>query len=117
MPAVALPAVGRPTRTCAADLIALAAFVAQAAAADVVHRHPVADLRGPDARSDRDDLTAGLVSRHHSGVGLGTGADVLAVDRADVAAADRRRPHRQHHLAVARRRIGQLAKLDGAVTG
>ena len=83
----------------AADQVAAAALLADPAAGDVVDHHPVAHGEPPAARADRDDLAARLVPGDDALVGLRPVAEVLAVDRPDVAAADRRRLHRQQHLA------------------
>ena len=100
--AVALPPVGRAGVVGAADLVAVAALVAQPAADDVVNHHPVAEPEVAAPWSHLDDLAAGFVAGDHAAVGLGAVAEVLAVDRADVAPADRRGPHPQQHLTVSR---------------
>ena len=68
-----------------------------------------------DALADRDDLAGRLVARDHAAIPLGAHAEVLPVDRADVAAADRRGLHREHDLTVPRGRVGELADVDLAV--
>ena len=83
----------------------------------MVEQHAIAGTKARAPRADRDDLAARLVTRDHAAVRLGASADVLAVDRADVAAADRRRLHAHHDLSVARHGVSDLAKLDAAIAG
>ena len=115
MAAVALPAVGGPGRCGAADRVADAALVAGAAAGDVVDRDALADLERRHPGPELDDVPAGLVAGDDALVGLGAVAEVLAVDRPDVAAADRRRTHPQQHLPGSRRRHVDRDVLDRAV--
>jgi hypothetical protein len=64
-----------------------------------------------------DDLPARLVPADHVLVGLGALAEVLAVDRPQVAAADRRGLHGEDDLAPARLGVGHLAQVDPAAPG
>ena len=78
--------------------------------------------RSPDgeptaAGPDRRHLAARLVAGDHPLIGLRSPAQVLAVDRADVAAADRRGLHPHQHLAMSRLGDIDLNMLDGAVAG
>ncbi len=99
----------------ATDHITVPALVADPAAGDVVNHHPVAGPELLAAWTDLDDLSARLVSRDHSLVALGALAQVLAVDRPDVAAANRRGLHPHQNLAVAGFGDRVLLELDGAV--
>ena len=117
MPAVALPAVRRPLGREAADLIATAAFLALPAPTDVVDDDAIALAQPPHAGAQRHDLAGRLMSADHPLVGLRALPEMLAVDGPQVAAADRGRPHREHHLTVARRGIGDLAQVDPAPAG
>ena len=89
MSAVALPAVSRPERRRTADHVAVAALFADAAAGNVIDHHSVADGEPTAAGSDRNHLAARLVSGDDTAVGLRSTAQMLAVDGADIAAADR----------------------------
>ena len=86
--AVALPAVGGAVLAVAGDHVAGLAVLADAAAADVVQHDAVAGLELLAARADLDDLPARLMPGDDAPVGLVAHAQVLAVDGADVAAAD-----------------------------
>jgi len=81
----------------------------------VVHDHPVSRGKPAAAGTDRDDLTARLMTGDDALVRLRTLAEVLAVDGADVTAADRRRLHLQQDLTVARFGNVDLDVLHGAV--
>ncbi len=88
MAAVTLAAVGRPAAAPATDHITVAALVADPAPGDVVDYHPVTGPELLAAWPQLDDLPARLVTRDHTLVALGALAQVLAVDRPDVAAAN-----------------------------
>jgi len=114
--AVALPAVGRTVRAGAGNLVAAAAVVAHAAAGDVVNDHAVAHLEALQALARLHDNAAGLVARNGAGnVALSPLARVLAVDAADVAAADGRCLRLNQHLTVTRLRNVKFAELHRAV--
>ena len=118
MPAVALPAVGRAGLRLAGDLEALPAVVADAAAADVVDDDPVADREVPDPGADSDHLSGRLVAADHALIRLGSLAQVLAVDGAQVGAADGRRLHGEEDLTVAGGGVDDVvAQVDAAAAG
>jgi hypothetical protein len=116
MSTVALPAVRRAQRRGASDHGAVPALLAHSAACNVIHDHPVAGLQSLARRPDRDNPTARLVPGDHVLVGLGPAAQVLAIDGADVAAADRGRLHLQQNLPVSRFRDVELDVLHRAVS-
>ncbi len=115
--AVPLPAVGGPCGCGAADLVPAAALVALAAAGDVVDDHAVSHPDAPDPVADRHHLTGGFVAPDHALVGLGALAQVLAVDRPQVRAADGGCLGGQQHLTRAGSRVGHLLQVDLAATG
>src|SRR5689334_2187660 len=117
MTAVALPSVRRAERRLAPDGIPPVALLALPAPGDVVDDNPVAHPEPTRARTEGHDLAAGLVTGDHPLVGLRPVPQVLAVDGADVAAADRRGAHADEHLTVPGARDLEGDELDGAVPG
>src|SRR3954451_21921733 len=83
----------------------------------MVDDDPVADRQLPAGGADGDDLPARFVAGDDPLIRLGSAAEVLAVDRTDVAAADGGRPHAEQDLPGPR--FGHLDGhlLDGAVAG
>src|SRR5208337_797370 len=113
--AVTLPAVGRPAAAPTTDHITVVALVADPAPGDVVDHHSVTGPELLAARPHLDDLPARLVTRDHALVALGALAQMLAVDRPDVAAANGRGLHPHQNLAVAGFGDRVFLELDGAV--
>ena len=107
----------RAQRRCAADHVTVAALLADTAAGDVVHHNPVPDGEPTTTGTYCHHLAARLVPGDHTSIRLGSTAQVLPIDRADVAAADRRSLHLQQHLPMSRLGDIDLNMLDGAVAG
>ena len=117
VPAVALPAVGRAQRRRAADHVTVATLLADAAAGNVVHHNPIPNGEPTATGTHCRHLTARLVPGDHTPIRLRSTAQVLSVDRANIAAADRRSLHPQQHLPMSRLGDIDLNMLDGAVAG
>jgi len=115
--AVALPAVRRTKLARARNHVAGLAILADAAAADVIDNDPMADSELLAAGTRLDDPAARFVTRNDVAIRFVADAEMLAIDRADVAAADTRSLNLDEDLAMAWRRHGCLAKRDGRVTG
>src|SRR3954471_6566437 len=102
MAAIALPAVCGTKWRVAADLVAVPALVALAASTDVVDHDAIADRQALRLGTERDHLAAWLAAGDDALVCLGSRPKMLAIDRANVAAADRRGAHPDEHLAPSR---------------
>src|SRR5690606_35597399 len=112
VPAVALPAVRGAVRAVATDHVSVPAILANAAAVDVIDDHAIARLKPFAPRPHLHDLPARLMPGDGAGlVSLGSFSQVRAVDRADVAAADRARLGLDQHLPVAGLGHVELAEL------
>jgi hypothetical protein len=116
--AVALPAVGRrPQRRRTADHVTVAALLADATAGNVIHHNPVPSGESTATGTDRNHLTAWLVPGNDTPVRLKPTTQMLRVDRADIAAADRRCLHLQQHLSMSWLWDIHLNMLGGAMPG
>ena len=83
----------------------------------MVDDDPVADGDVGDAGADRHDPAGRLVAGDHVLVGLRAGAEVLAIDGAQVAAADRGGSRGDQHLAVSGLGVRHLAHVDDSLPG
>ena len=117
MPAVALPSVRGTQRRGAADHVAGAALLADAATGDVVDDDPVVGAQPSAVGAHGDHLAARFVACDDALVGLRSGTQVLPIDGPDVAPADRRSLHPQQDLTMPRFRDVDRYVLDGAVAG
>src|SRR5947207_892462 len=114
--AVALPSIGSAILWAGAgDHVPAAAVIAHPASRDVIHDHPVAHLEPAAARAGRDDLSRRLVSGDHALVAFRAFSEMLAIDSANIRAANGRSFHGEKHLAMSRLRYRNISYLDGAV--
>jgi len=115
--AVTLPAVGSPLVAGAADHEALAALVADTAAADVVDDDAIAFFESLQAFAFLNNLAAGFMAGYYILIAFRAFAQVLAVDASDIAAADCGALGLYQHLAVSRLGYFILCECHGAVAG
>jgi hypothetical protein len=90
VPAIALPAIGfSELGAVATDLVTVLAVLATPAAGDVINNDPIPWLARAASRADFHNFSRRFVTRDDAIVALGTFAEVLPVNGADVAAANR----------------------------
>src|SRR5690554_806649 len=86
---ITLPPIGGSKLAGAANHIALATIITNSTAGDVVDDDSVTLFEAPHPFAHFNDLTAGFVTGDHVLIPFGAFAEVLAVDRPNVAATNR----------------------------